>query len=251
VLKCTPHLGLALPECQGPARAAGGPPPLRVLPSRAQSSLGYARRRRRVPASRLAPPSPSRASAPNSNGSEPAPVKGSWPPARVLVTPPSEEVGAVDTVPPIELVVVSRVVVVVTFDVVVAPAVVVVAPVVVVALTVVVVAPVVVVGLTVVVVAPLVVVAPYLVVVVPRRPRGGGGRELGDTDPGQHHHGDHDQRRGRQDHEPPVQRGPDPVAADARAGAPPLAWRGTARPARGARHCGDLPDQGVHLRAAG
>jgi hypothetical protein len=90
----------------------------------------------------------------------------------VVVTPPIEVVGAVDTVPPIELVVVSRVVVV-TFDVVVAPTVVVVAPVVVVGLTVVVVAPVVVVGFTVVVVAPVmvvgltVVVVALLVVVVP------------------------------------------------------------------------------------
>jgi hypothetical protein len=83
----------------------------------------------------------------------------------VVVTSPIEVVGAVDTVPPIELVVASRVVVV-TFDVVVAPTVVVVAPVVAVGLTVVVVAPVVVVGLTVVVVAPLVVVVPPVVVVV-------------------------------------------------------------------------------------
>jgi hypothetical protein len=72
----------------------------------------------------------------------------------VVVTPPIELVGADETVPPTELEVVSRVVVV-TSDVVVGLTVVVVAPlVVVVGLTVVVVAPVVVVDLSVVVVVP-------------------------------------------------------------------------------------------------
>jgi hypothetical protein len=47
----------------------------------------------------------------------------------------------------------------------------------------------------------------------------------------------------------PLRRGPDNVAADARTGSPPLAGRGTAGPARGAGHCGDLPDQGVQVRA--
>jgi hypothetical protein len=94
-----------------------------------------------------------------------APVKGSGPPATVVVTPPIELVGADETVPPTELEVVSRVVVV-TSDVVVGLTVVVVAPLVVVGLTVVVVAPLVVVGLTVVVVAPLVVVVGLTVVVV-------------------------------------------------------------------------------------
>jgi hypothetical protein len=92
-------------------------------------------------------------------------VKGSGPPATVVVTPPIELVGADETVPPTELEVVSRVVVV-TSDVVVGLTVVVVAPLVVVGLTVVVVAPLVVVGLTVVVVAPLVVVVGLTVVVV-------------------------------------------------------------------------------------
>jgi hypothetical protein len=67
-------------------------------------------------------------------------VKGSGPPATVVVTPPIELVGADETVPPTELEVVSRVVVV-TSDVVV--------------------------GLTVVVVAPVVVVDLWVVVVVP------------------------------------------------------------------------------------
>jgi hypothetical protein len=96
-------------------------------------------------------------------------------------TPPIEVVGAEDTVPPTELLVVSRLVVVTPELVVVTPEVevvpdvevtpevdvapdVVVAPVVVVGLTVVVVAQVVVVGFTVVVVAPDVVVVPPMVV---------------------------------------------------------------------------------------
>jgi hypothetical protein len=54
-------------------------------------------------------------------------VKGSGPPATVVVTPPIELVGADETVPPTELEVVSRVVVV-TSDVVVGLTVVVVAP---------------------------------------------------------------------------------------------------------------------------
>jgi hypothetical protein len=105
-------------------------------------------------------------------------VKGSPPPAWVVDdTPPIALVGVDETVPPTELLVVSRVVVVSLAVVVVAPLVdvapeVLVAPlVVVVPLTVVVVAPlvvvappVVVVPLTVVVVAPLVVVAPEVVV---------------------------------------------------------------------------------------
>ena len=85
-------------------------------------------------------------------------MNGSPPPAAVVVTWPIELVGADDTVPPTELLVVSRLLVV-------ALTVVVVAPLVVVGLTVVVVAPVLVVGLTVVVVAPVLVVG-YAVVVV-------------------------------------------------------------------------------------
>ena len=120
--------------------------------------LGYARRRRRAPANRLAAPSPNKARAANSIGSDAAPVKGSGPPAAVDDTPPIELVGADEPVPPTELLVVSRVVVVTPEVVVVGLTVVVVAP------DVVVVAPdVVVVGLTVVVVAPLVVVPPEVV----------------------------------------------------------------------------------------
>jgi hypothetical protein len=52
-------------------------------------------------------------------------VKGSGPPATVVVTPPIELVGADETVPPTELEVVSRVVVVTSDVVVVAPVVVV------------------------------------------------------------------------------------------------------------------------------
>ena len=90
-------------------------------------------------------------------------MKGSGPPAAVEDTPPSELVGADEPVPPTELLVVSRVVVVTPEVVVVGLTVVVVAPVVVVTPDVVVVAPVVVVGLTVVVVAPVVVVPPEVV----------------------------------------------------------------------------------------
>ena len=72
-------------------------------------------------------------------------MKGSPPPATVVVTSPIELVGADETVPPTELLVVSRLVVV-TPDEVVVPLTVVVVP------------------LTVVVVAPLVVVAPDVVV---------------------------------------------------------------------------------------
>ena len=85
-------------------------------------------------------------------------MNGSPPPAAVVVTPPIELVGADEAVPPTELLVLSRLLVV-------ASTVVVVAPLVVVGLTVVVVAPVVVVGFTVVVVAPVLVVG-YTVVVV-------------------------------------------------------------------------------------
>jgi len=136
--------------------------------SKQASSLGYARRRRRDPATRLAAPSPTRTRAANSIGSEAAPVKGSGPPAVVDDTPPSELVGADETVPPAELLVASRVVVV-TFEVVVVGlTVVVVAPLVLVAPDVVVVAPVVVVGFTVVVVGfTVVVVAPDVVVAAP------------------------------------------------------------------------------------
>jgi hypothetical protein len=90
------------------------------------------------------------------------PVRASTPPPGwVDETPPTELLGADEPVPPTELVVVSRLVVVTPEVVVVGLTVVVVAP------DVVVVAPVVVVGFTVVVVAPLVVVAPDVVVVAP------------------------------------------------------------------------------------
>jgi hypothetical protein len=99
-------------------------------------------------------------------------VNGSPPPAAVVVTWPIELVGADDTVPPTELLVVSRLLVVALTVVVVAPLVevapeVLVAPLVVVGLTVVVVAPLVEVGLTVVVVAPVLVVGLTVVVVAP------------------------------------------------------------------------------------
>jgi hypothetical protein len=100
-------------------------------------------------------------------------VKGSGPPAWVVVvTPPTALVGADETVPPTELEVVSRVVDVTPDVVVVAPLVLVtpevlVAPEVVVGFTVVVVTPEVVVGFTVVVVTPEVVVGFTVVVVTP------------------------------------------------------------------------------------
>jgi hypothetical protein len=93
-------------------------------------------------------------------------VKGSPPPAWVVVTPPIELVGADETVPvlPTELLVVSPAVVVVPFTVVVVPFTVVVVAPLVVAAPEVVVAPLVVVPFTVVVVAPEVLVAPLVVV---------------------------------------------------------------------------------------
>jgi len=98
-------------------------------------------------------------------GREAAPVNGSAPPpADVVVTSPIELVGADETVPPTELLVVSRLVVV-SLAVVVVPLTVVVVPfTVVVVAPEVLVAPLVVVPFTVVVVAPLVVVAPEVVV---------------------------------------------------------------------------------------
>src|SRR5512133_413134 len=128
---------------------------------------GYARRRRRVPTTRLAAPRPSKAMPPNSIGRlAPPPVNGSTPPpGRVDETPPSELVGADEEDPPTAEVVVSSFVVVVAPDVEVAPDVVVVAPEVEVAPEVLV-APEVVVGFRVVVVAPEVVVGLRVVVVL-------------------------------------------------------------------------------------
>ena len=96
-------------------------------------------------------------------------MKGSPPPAWVVVTPPIELVGADETVPvlPTELLVVSPAVVVVPFTVVVVPFTVVVVAPLVVAAPEVVVAPLVVVPFTVVVVAPEVLVAPEVVVAPP------------------------------------------------------------------------------------
>jgi hypothetical protein len=96
-------------------------------------------------------------------------VKGSPPPAWVVVTPPIELVGADETVPvlPTELLVVSPAVVVVPFTVVVVPFTVVVVAPLVVAAPEVLVAPLVVVPFTVVVVAPEVLVAPEVVVAPP------------------------------------------------------------------------------------
>jgi hypothetical protein len=98
-------------------------------------------------------------------GTEAAPVKGSPPPACVVVTPPAELLGAEETVPPTELLVVSSTVVLVSPLVELAPVVVVSSPLVVVSPTVVLVSPVLVVGLSVLVVglSVLVVVPPVVV----------------------------------------------------------------------------------------